>query len=163
MLFQISEAAVHRCSSQQVFLKISQYLQENNFIKTRLQRRCFPVNLAKFSKAVFYKTLLVAVSGISLSYLRLKDCAPFGFWLSFYTFLHRYLFVYQTQFPYVSVFINLLSHLSVSLTDFFKYLTILPTHFFLFQSKQRNVAVLCFFRCLTVVFYIKIDLYPFQA
>ena len=79
MLFQISEAAVHRCSSQQVFLKISQYLQENNFIKTRLQRRCFPVNLAKFSKAVFYRTLPVAVSGIYLQYLRLKDCARLVF------------------------------------------------------------------------------------
>ena len=87
MLFQISEAAIHRCSSQQVFLKISQYLQENNFIKTRLQRRCFPVNLAKFSKTVFYRTLPVAASRISLQYLRLKDCAPLGFWLFFYTFL----------------------------------------------------------------------------
>ena len=47
------EAAVRICSSEKVFLKISQIPQENtnigisfNLIKRRL--RCFPVNIAKF-------------------------------------------------------------------------------------------------------------------
>ena len=58
------EAAVCGCSSIKVFLKILQYSQEipvlkslfnkvaghqvYNFIKKRLQQRCFPVNIAKF-------------------------------------------------------------------------------------------------------------------
>ena len=40
-----------RFALKQLFLKISQYSQENttcNFIKKRLQYRCFPVNIAKF-------------------------------------------------------------------------------------------------------------------
>ena len=59
------------CFSKQVFLKISQYSQENtfvgvslnkaanyqgcNFIKTRLQHWCFPVNIAKtFQNSFLY-------------------------------------------------------------------------------------------------------------
>ena len=64
-----SGAAVRRCSSKKVFLNISEYLQEAlmleplfnevldlkdcNFIKKRLQHRCFPVNIEKFTKTVF--------------------------------------------------------------------------------------------------------------
>ena len=64
-----SEVAVRRYSLKQVFLKISQYSQENgytgvsfnkvaglkacNFIKKILQYRCFPVNVAKTLRAVF--------------------------------------------------------------------------------------------------------------
>ena len=63
------KAAVCRCSSKEVFLKISQYFQGNtcvgasfnkvagleayNFIKERLQHRCFPVNIANFLKTDF--------------------------------------------------------------------------------------------------------------
>ena len=36
------EAVVHRCSSKYMFLKTC------NFIKKRLQRRCFPVKFARF-------------------------------------------------------------------------------------------------------------------
>ena len=64
-----SETAVWRCSSKQVILEISQYLQENicvgafffkvsgltkcNFIQKRLQHRCFLVNIAKFLRIAF--------------------------------------------------------------------------------------------------------------
>ena len=61
----ITEAAVRRCSSKKVFLKVLLYPQENscarvsflkkvaglevcNFIKKRLQHRCFLVNVTKF-------------------------------------------------------------------------------------------------------------------
>ena len=58
----ISEEAVRRCSSKQVFLKISQILQEStcvgplarNFIKKGLQHRCFPVKSAKFFRKYFF-------------------------------------------------------------------------------------------------------------
>ena len=68
------EAAVCRCSSKQMFLKISQYSQEStrvgisfsqifrpevrNFIKKSLQHRCFPVNIAKCFTAAFFIELL---------------------------------------------------------------------------------------------------------
>ena len=69
---KLSEAAVHRCSSKLVFLKISQYLQENScvgvsffiklqawrsafLLKKRFQHRCFPVNIAKFLRAAFLR------------------------------------------------------------------------------------------------------------
>ena len=60
----LSEAAVRRCSSKELFLKIRNVhrktpvleshfnnvadLQPCSFIKKRLQRRYFPVNIAKF-------------------------------------------------------------------------------------------------------------------
>ena len=57
-----SEAVARRCSVKKVFLKISQYSQENTCarvslliklqadakLKKRIQYRCFPVNFAKF-------------------------------------------------------------------------------------------------------------------
>ena len=59
-----SEAAVRRCCSKQVYLKISHYSKKKyvlkslsdkvvglkvcNYIKNRLQHRCFPVNFGKF-------------------------------------------------------------------------------------------------------------------
>ena len=52
-----SEVTVCRCSSKKIFLKTLQYshmesllesgLKACNFIKKRLQRKCFPVNIAK--------------------------------------------------------------------------------------------------------------------
>ena len=64
-----TKAAVRRCFSKQVFLKISQYSQENicvrvffntvadlktcNIIEKRLQHRYFPVNIAKFLRIAF--------------------------------------------------------------------------------------------------------------
>ena len=60
------EAAVCRCSSKQVILKIPQYSQESTvfeslcnkvalkfFIKKRLQHRYFPVNIAKILRTAF--------------------------------------------------------------------------------------------------------------
>ena len=41
-----------------MFLKILQYSQENMcwslFLKNRLQRRCFPVNIVKFLRTLFF-------------------------------------------------------------------------------------------------------------
>ena len=60
------EAVIHRCSSKQVFIKILQISQENtyvvvpqvcNFIKKRLQHRCFPVKFAKFLRTSLTTTL----------------------------------------------------------------------------------------------------------
>ena len=73
------ETVVHRCSSKQVFLKISQISRESNcvgvsfnkvaelrvcnFIKKRLQHRCFPVKFAKFlGTPFFHRTPPVAAS-----------------------------------------------------------------------------------------------------
>ena len=65
-----AEAAIHRYSSKWVFLKISQYYRKTlvldshfkriaelkvcNFIKKRLQRRYFPVNIGKFLWTAFF-------------------------------------------------------------------------------------------------------------
>ena len=67
-------AAVLRCSIKKVFLKIFQNAQENTcvgvcynpvtnlrpatLLKERLQRRCCPVNFAKFLNTLFCKTPL---------------------------------------------------------------------------------------------------------
>ena len=72
---EVSEAAVCRCSSKQMILKIPQYSQENTcvgmsfskialkfFIKKRLQHRYFPVNIAKFLRTAF-----VIVAGFDLT------------------------------------------------------------------------------------------------
>ena len=64
-----SEAAIRRCSSKEVFLTILQYSQEDacvgvslnifagvkacNFIKKKLQHRCFLVSIAKFLRTAF--------------------------------------------------------------------------------------------------------------
>ena len=66
---KLSEAAVRRCSSKQVFLKISQCWQKAPMfkplfnkagglkpvflLKNRFQRRCFPMNIAKFLRTAF--------------------------------------------------------------------------------------------------------------
>ena len=71
------EAVVRRCSVEKVFLRISQYSQEDicleslftkvaerkpcNFIRKRLQHRCF---LTKFFRTGFYKSSPVAASKI---------------------------------------------------------------------------------------------------
>ena len=47
------KAVVCRCSSKQVFLKISG-LQGCSFIKKRLQQRCFPVKFEKFLRTHFF-------------------------------------------------------------------------------------------------------------
>ena len=68
------KAAVRRCSSTEVFLNILQYFQESTFvgaffnkvaglqaynvIKERLQRRCFPVNIAKILRTGFLTELV---------------------------------------------------------------------------------------------------------
>ena len=54
-----TEAFVRSCSSESVFLTISQYLKENPcvgltaYIKKRLQHSCFPVSIAKFLRIAF--------------------------------------------------------------------------------------------------------------
>ena len=64
-----TEVVVQRCSAKEVLLKISQNSQETqvleslfnnvsglracNFIKKRLEHRCFPVNFAKFLRRSF--------------------------------------------------------------------------------------------------------------
>ena len=67
-----SEAAVRRGSSKEVFLNICNIHRKTavlesllacNFIKKRLQHRCFLVNIAKFLKTAFYRTPPVAASG----------------------------------------------------------------------------------------------------
>ena len=58
----IKEAVVYRSSSKSVFLKISQISVENicvglkacNYIKKRLQHRCFPVKFPKFLRTPFF-------------------------------------------------------------------------------------------------------------
>ena len=55
---RISGAAVCKCSSKQVFLKITRCSQktpvfESLFNKAGAQHRCFPVNIAKFLRTVF--------------------------------------------------------------------------------------------------------------
>ena len=72
-----------RCSSKYVFLKISQYSQENTcvgvslfrhkaciFIKKRLQHRCFCINFAKFLRAAVFRK--------HLWWLRLLDNSEFN-------------------------------------------------------------------------------------
>ena len=69
------EAAIPRCSSKQVFLKISHIrrkisvfeslfnkVTDLNYIKKRLQHWCFLVNIVNFYEYYFYKTPLVAAS-----------------------------------------------------------------------------------------------------
>ena len=70
MDFRNTEAVLRRCTSEQVFLKIWQCSQKNtcfgaffnkypglkacNFIKKRLQHRCFPVKFAKLLRTPFF-------------------------------------------------------------------------------------------------------------
>ena len=46
---------------ESLFNKVAD-LKAYNFIKKRFQHRCFPVTIAKFLKAFFYRTPLVAAS-----------------------------------------------------------------------------------------------------
>ena len=56
------EAVVRRCSSKQLLLILRHIHRKTpvlnifliNFIKKRLQRRCFPVNIAKFLRTAFF-------------------------------------------------------------------------------------------------------------
>ena len=53
------ETAVRRCSSMQVFLKISQYSQKNtsvgvSFLLENSERGDFPANIAKFLRTAFF-------------------------------------------------------------------------------------------------------------
>ena len=72
---------------KKVFLKILQYLEENtcvglkacNFIKKRLQHKCFPENIAKFLRTTFFIEhlwwllvflLMMVINVYSTEYLR---------------------------------------------------------------------------------------------
>ena len=75
--FEQPDAAVRRCFSKSMFLKISQYLKKTpvleplfnkvaelacNFIKKRLRHRCVPVNIAKFLRtAIFIEQLWCSI------------------------------------------------------------------------------------------------------
>ena len=76
--FEQPDAAVRRCFSKSMFLKISQYLKKKhlcwslffnkvvelacNFIKKRLRHRCVPVNIAKFlGTAIFIEHLWCSI------------------------------------------------------------------------------------------------------
>ena len=66
MDFRYTEAVVRRCSLKQVLLNTSQFwsfflISFKNFIKKRLQHRCFSVKFAK--EHLFYRALPVAASG----------------------------------------------------------------------------------------------------
>ena len=77
------EATVRRCSSKWMFLKFLQNSQENtcegsffnkvtdlkvcNFIKKRLQHRCFPVNILEFSRSTFFIEYLWSLVAASVS------------------------------------------------------------------------------------------------
>ena len=80
------EAAVRRCSTKQVLLKISQYREKKsvlespfnlpcNFIKKRPQQRCFSANIAKYLRAAFivehhwWLRLNIIRANINTSYL----------------------------------------------------------------------------------------------
>ena len=54
-LLLCSEAAVRRYFSKEIFLKtpVFESVKACNFIKKRLQRKCFPVNIAKFLRTAF--------------------------------------------------------------------------------------------------------------
>ena len=61
-----TEAAVRRCSAKQVLLKISQNLQENNYVgvpflikvfKKRLRHKCFLVDFVKLFRNFFIEHL----------------------------------------------------------------------------------------------------------
>ena len=56
-----------KSSHSQMFFKIlsiftGKHLKACNFIKKRLQHRCFPVNIAKLLRTVFYRTPMAAGS-----------------------------------------------------------------------------------------------------
>ena len=62
-----AEAGTRGVILKKVFLEISQNSQENtcarvSFLKKRPWRRFFPVNFAKFLRALFYRTPVVAAS-----------------------------------------------------------------------------------------------------
>ena len=48
-----SEAAVRRCFTKQSLFNRAGNLKASNFIKNRLQHRCFPENIAKFLRPAF--------------------------------------------------------------------------------------------------------------
>ena len=81
-----SEEAVRKVSSKPVFLnfaiftgkqlcwsllliKLQLLIKACNFIKSRLQHRCFLVNIAKFLRTAFFCNTPVAVSGCQRGYL----------------------------------------------------------------------------------------------
>ena len=66
---------VHRCSSKLVFLKISKLYRKTSALESLFNKvprsqtptlvLCFPLNIATFLRTSFYRTHLVAASGIS--------------------------------------------------------------------------------------------------
>ena len=94
----LNKSAISRSSRSQIFfkigiLKISQYSQEStcvgslynkvagvkacNFIKKKLQHRCFPVSIAKFLRTVFvYNASGGCLSNSLNQYQRCRYCRP---------------------------------------------------------------------------------------
>ena len=71
MIKPTTEAAVHRCSSKKMFLS----LKACNFIKKRLQHRCFPVNIAKLLRTPFSQN---TSGGCFYNYLNIDYCYLLG-------------------------------------------------------------------------------------
>ena len=60
-----------RRSIKKLFNKVASGLQPWNFIKTRLQHRCFPVNIEKCLKHIFEENLRMAASEPSVFFFTL--------------------------------------------------------------------------------------------
>ena len=94
--FLFTEAAVCRCSTKQMLLKISQNSQENTYVgvpllikvfKKRLRHNCFPVNFAKFFRTFFYRTPLVLLKTESLFPDSLYSNSSFHLCMVVFTYL----------------------------------------------------------------------------
>ena len=81
--------AIRRCSSKQMFLKISQISEKTSvleslliklvcsFIKKRLQHRCFPVKLADFFRTAFFPFFTESVQWLLLIMLSVRKLLHF--------------------------------------------------------------------------------------
>ena len=50
-----------------LFNKVAAYLKARNFIKKRLQHRCFPANIAKFFKSIYFEEYLWTAASVKVS------------------------------------------------------------------------------------------------
>ena len=62
LLIRGTEAAVRRCSSKQVFLKISQYSQENTCVGVSFEYNCRPPALQLYEKVTLAQVLPVKIA-----------------------------------------------------------------------------------------------------
>ena len=50
-----------------LFNKVEAYLKARNFIEKKLQHRCFPVNIAKFCKSIYFEEYLGTAASVKVS------------------------------------------------------------------------------------------------